>query len=117
MIRPRRMGPRFRGDDASRVVKKFQGPFVMLTETTDYAKLYRDFRWNVPARFNIATVCCDRHADGTGRLALTYVDEQARAQRTSFDEMRALSSASANVLKASGPARGDLIAVLASQSP
>src|SRR6476619_4786184 len=88
----------------------------MLTETTDYAKLYRDFRWNVPARFNIATACCDRHADGTGRLALIYVDEQGGAQRTSFDEMRALSSAFANVLKADGLARGDRIAVFLSQS-
>jgi acetyl-CoA synthetase len=32
----------------------------MLTETTDYAKLYREFRWDIPARFNIATACCDR---------------------------------------------------------
>src|SRR6478672_1158465 len=88
----------------------------MLTETTDYAKLYRDFRWNVPARFNIATVCCDRHADGSNRLALIYVDEQGAAQRTSFDEMRALSSAFANVLKADGLARGDRIAVFLSQS-
>jgi acetyl-CoA synthetase len=88
----------------------------MLTETTDYAKLYRDFRWNVPARFNIATACCDRHADGTGRLALIYVDEQGGAQRTSFDEMRALSSAFANVLKADCLARGDRIAVFLSQS-
>src|SRR2546430_9250425 len=89
---------------------------VMLIETTDYAKLYRDFRWNVPARFNIATACCDRHADGTGRLALVYVDEQGAVQRTSFDEMRALSSAFANVLKADGLARGDRIAVFLSQS-
>ena len=37
----------------------------MLTETADYETLYRDFRWNIPARFNIATACCDRHADGT----------------------------------------------------
>jgi acetyl-CoA synthetase len=88
----------------------------MLTETTDYAKLYRDFRWNVPARFNIATACCDRHADGTGRLALVYVDEKGGAQRTSFDEMRALSSAFANVLKADGLARGDRVAVFLSQS-
>src|SRR5258706_757209 len=110
------MGPRVPGEGASRVVKKFQGPFAMLIETPDYAKLYRDFRWNVPARFNIATVCCDRHADGTGRLALIYVDEQGGARRTSFDEMRVLSSAFANVLKADGLARGDRIAVFLSQS-
>ena len=88
----------------------------MLTETADYSKLYRDFRWNVPARFNIANACCDRHADGTNRLALIYVDEDGAAQRTSFDEMRALSSAFANVLKADGLARGDRIAVFLSQS-
>src|SRR6476659_5187148 len=88
----------------------------MLTETTDYAKLYRDFRWHVPARFNIATACCDRHADGSNRLALIYVDENGGAQRTSFDEMRALSSAFANVLKADGLVRGDRVAVFLSQS-
>src|SRR5712692_5630472 len=88
----------------------------MLTETTDYAKLYRDFRWNVPARFNIATACCDRHADGSHRLALIYVDEDGATQRTSFDEMRALSCAFANVLKADGLVRGDRVAVFLSQS-
>jgi acetyl-CoA synthetase len=29
----------------------------MLTETTDYAKLYRDFHWDIPGRFNLATAC------------------------------------------------------------
>ncbi len=42
----------------------------MLSETSSYENLARDFRWDVPARFNMATACCDRHADGTGRLAL-----------------------------------------------
>src|SRR6202162_3196231 len=88
----------------------------MLTETADYAKLYREFRWDIPARFNIATACCDRHADGTGRLALIYVDEDGAAQRTSFDEMRALSCAFANVLRADGLKRGDRVAVFLSQS-
>ena len=39
----------------------------MLKETSDYDALYRDFRWDVPAHFNIATVACDRYADGSGR--------------------------------------------------
>ena len=41
----------------------------MLTETSDYDALYRDFRWEVSTRFNIATVACDRYADGSGRHA------------------------------------------------
>ena len=88
----------------------------MLTETSDYATLYRDFRWDVPARFNIATACCDRHADGAGRLALIYVDEDGGTARTSFDELRAMSSAFANVLKADGLSRGDRVAAFLSQS-
>ena len=88
----------------------------MLTETSDYAGLYRNFRWQVPARFNIASACCDRYADGANRLALIYVDEDGGATRTSFDEMRALSSRFANVLKADGLSRGDRVAVFLSQS-
>src|SRR5260370_18317458 len=88
----------------------------MLTETTDYAKLYRDFRWDIPVRFNIATACCDRHSDGSNRLALIYVDEDGGAQRTSFDEIRALSSAFPNLLKPDGLMRGDRVAVFLSQS-
>src|SRR6201998_743434 len=82
----------------------------MLTETTDYDTLYRDFRWEIPARFNIATACCDRHADGTGRLALIYVDEDGGAQRTSFDDISEMSRRFANVLKADGLVRGARVA-------
>ena len=88
----------------------------MLTETADYDTLYRDFRWDIPARFNMASACCDRHADGSGRTALIYVDEDGGAQRTSFDELRAMSCRFANVLKADGLARGDRVAVFLSQS-
>src|ERR1700684_2775212 len=88
----------------------------MLTETADYATLTRDFRWNIPARFNIAAACCDRHADGSGRLALILVDEDGRASRTSFDELRSLSRRFANVLKADGLTRGDRVAAFLSQS-
>src|SRR3954469_8133711 len=88
----------------------------MLTEAADYDTLVRDFRWDIPARFNIASACCDRHADGQGRTALIYVDEDGRAERTSFDEIRALSRRFANVLRADGLARGDRVAVFLSQS-
>src|SRR5882724_201191 len=88
----------------------------MLIETTDYAELYRDFRWDIPPRFNIATGCCDRHADSSKRLAMIYVDEDGCTQRTSFDEVADMSRRFANVLKADGLARGDRVAVFLSQS-
>jgi acetyl-CoA synthetase len=88
----------------------------MLTETSGYDELYRSFRWDIPAGFNIATACCDRYADGSGRPALIYVDEDGPFRRTSFDEMRAMSSRFANVLKADGLMRGDRVAVFLTQS-
>ena len=88
----------------------------MLTEASNYDDLYRDFRWDIPARFNIATACCDRHADGSGRLALIYVDEDGGATRTSFDDVSDFSRRFANVLKADGLVRGDRVAVFLSQS-
>ena len=88
----------------------------MLTEAADYDTLYRDFRWDIPARFNIATACCDRHADGSGRLALIYVDEDGAATRTSFDEVAEMSRRFANVLRQDGLGRGDRVAVFLSQS-
>ena len=88
----------------------------MLTEATDYKKLCRDFRWEIPARFNIATACCDRHADGSGRLALIYVDEDGSAHRTSFDDLASMSRRFANVLATSGLKRGDRVALFLSQS-
>src|ERR1700755_3291173 len=88
----------------------------MLTETASYDELYRDFSWDIPARFNIAQACCDRYADGSGRLALIYVDEDGRGKRTSFDALGSFSSRFANVLKADGLSRGDRVAVFLSQS-
>jgi acetyl-CoA synthetase len=88
----------------------------MLKETSDYEQLYRDFRWDIPAQFNIAAACCDRHADGTSRRALTIVEEDGSAHSVSFDELAAFSRRFANVLKADGLARGDRVAVFLSQS-
>ena len=83
----------------------------MLTEAATYDELYRNFRWDIPARFNMATACCDRYADGTNRLALVYVDEDGATTRTSFDEVAEASRRFANVLKADGLSRGDRVAL------
>src|ERR1700761_7481054 len=88
----------------------------MLAETDSYDQLYSTFRWDIPQHFNMAVACCDRHADGTNRLALIYVDEDGSSKRTSFDELRNFSSRFANVLEADGLARGDRVAVFLSQS-
>ena len=87
----------------------------MLTETDTYDKLYNNFRWDIPARFNIATACCDRHANGD-KLALIYIDEDGGTRNLSFDRMQDWSKRFANVLKADGLMRGDRVAVFLPQS-
>src|SRR5439155_109198 len=62
------------------------------------------------------TACCDRHADGTNRLALVYVNEDGATTRTTFDEVAEMSRRFANVLKADGLTRGGRVAVFLSQS-
>ncbi len=87
----------------------------MLTETGSYDRLYKNFRWEIPARFNMAQACCDRHADGD-TLALIYVDDEGGSRNVSFAQMRDWSKRFANVLKNDGVARGDRVAVFLSQS-
>ncbi len=88
----------------------------MLTPAPDYDTLYRNFRWEIPARFNMAQACCDAHADGSKRLALIDVAESGETARYSYDDLKTFSGAFANVLKADGLVRGDIVAVFLSQS-
>ena len=85
--------------------------------TDSYDELAREFSWRIPKFYNMGVDACDRHADGSGRLALIYVDEEHRSKNYSFDDLRRLSNRFANVLRAHGLARGDRIGVLLPQMP
>lgn len=82
-----------------------------------YDDLLRNFRWRIPEFYNIGVDACDRHADGTGHLALIYVDDSRHCQRFTFDDIRKLSNRFANVLRSDGLQRGDRIGVLLPQIP
>src|SRR5947209_11052315 len=89
----------------------------MLRWGSSYEGVYRGFRWQLPERFNIGAAACDRHADGSGRLALIYEAPDGRVERFSFDELKRLSNRCANALAALGIGRGDRVAVLLPQRP
>src|SRR5947199_246747 len=78
----------------------------MLQRGHSYDEVYRGFRWALPERFNIGVAACDRHADGTGRLALVYEAPDGRVERFSFDDLKRLSNRCANALAALGIERG-----------
>ena len=80
----------------------------------NFDALYRDFRWNIPARYNIGVDICDRWAAREpDRLAILHVRPEGSEDRITYGWLRETSNRLANVLRAKGIARGDRVAVLA----
>ena len=83
-----------------------------------YEQLYRDFRWQVPERYNIAVDAIDRHAAAQPNApALIAEDETGAVSRLSFADVRQASNRLANVLVGHGVVRGDRVAILLPQAP
>jgi acetyl-CoA synthetase len=90
----------------------------VLPAARDYAALYRDFRWRIPARYNMGVDICDRWAESDpGRVALYDVRAGGGVEEISFGWLRETSNRLANTFKASGIGRGDRVAILLPQSP
>lgn len=89
----------------------------MLPPGDSYEAIRAAFRWRVPARYNIGADCCDKWADGSGRLALLHRRDDGGTERITFDALRARTSRLANTLAAHGIRRGDRVAVLLPQVP
>ena len=88
----------------------------MLTKGADYDSVVAAFRWQVPARYNIAVDVCDRHA-AAGGTAMIVEDESGTVTRHSFRDLSLRSNRFANALRHLGIGRGDRVAVLLSQGP
>jgi acetyl-CoA synthetase len=84
----------------------------------DYDALYRQFRWNIPERYNIGVDVCDRWAAAEpDRLAILQVHADGRAERITYGWLRETSNRLANLLRAQGVRRGDRVAIFLPQSP
>src|SRR5581483_3876633 len=90
----------------------------MLPQSRSYEALVRDFRWQVPAKFNIGVEVCDRWAArDPARLALVAVGADGQARDVSYGWLRETSNRLANTLAAHGIGRGDRVAILLPQAP
>jgi acetyl-CoA synthetase len=89
----------------------------MLQRGATYEEVYRGFRWELPERFNIGIAACDRHADGSGRLALIYEAPDGTVELFTFDDLKRLSNRCANALAGLGVKPGDRVGVLLPQRP
>jgi acetyl-CoA synthetase len=90
----------------------------VLPPARDYDALYRSFRWQVPARYNIGADVCDRWAAAEpGRIAILDVRPDGAVAEVSYGALREASNRLANVLAGHGIARGDRVAILLPQGP
>jgi acetyl-CoA synthetase len=90
----------------------------MLPAIRDYDELYRQFRWQIPTRYNIGVDVCDRWARlDPGRIAILDVGTDGRVRPISFDWLRQTSNRLANAFCAHGIGRGERVAILLPQMP
>jgi acetyl-CoA synthetase len=82
-----------------------------------YDELYRSFRWEVPARYNIAHACCGQWAADRTRFALYWEDESGATAAYSFWDIQVAANRLSNALAALGVKRGDRVAILLPQRP
>src|SRR3974390_744024 len=81
-----------------------------------YGEVCANFRWDIPAEFNIAEALCDRHT-GNDRTALLFETETGHVEEMSFEHLAGQSRRLANALAGLGISRGDRIGILLPQCP
>jgi acetyl-CoA synthetase len=82
-----------------------------------YAELYRNYRWSVPQRYNIAHACCGQWAVDRGRFALYWEDESGATAAYSFWDIQVAANRLSNALAGLGVKRGDRVALILPQRP
>jgi acetyl-CoA synthetase len=90
---------------------------MLIKRAATYREIYEGFRWEVPARFNMAVACCDRWAGDPERVALIHEQPDRDPRRYTFAELQGLSNRCANMFVGLGLQRGDRVLVLLGQRP
>ncbi|MCV2349137.1 acyl-CoA synthetase [Paucibacter sp. Y2R2-4] len=81
-----------------------------------YAAVYADFRWQVPADFSWAEVCCARWArDTPDALALIFESEAGCRAQYSYGQLQRAAHRLSNALRSLGVQRGDRVALVLPQ--
>src|SRR5690606_25549583 len=88
----------------------------MLAERSTYDALYRDFRWQIPERFNIGTAGSNAWAArAPDRICLEHFRPDAPPLSLTYGALAARSDAFAAALAAEGVKAGDRVAILLPQ--
>src|SRR6476661_9646515 len=90
---------------------------MMLSASRDFDRLRAEFRWDIPARYNIGVDVCDRWAlPQPDRPAIIDVAPGGASRVMTFGAMRDASNRLANLLRSRGVGPGDRIGILLPQS-
>jgi acetyl-CoA synthetase len=82
-----------------------------------YREVYGSFRWEVPARFNIAAACCGRYAHDRSRFALYWEDEGGATSAHTFWDLQQQANRLSNALAGLGVKRGERVGIILPQRP
>lgn len=85
-----------------------------------YAALHQGLRWHVPARMNIAQLCCGRWAADrrhARRTALRWESEAGARGELSYGALQQAANRLSNALRALGVQAGDRVALVMPQRP
>lgn len=98
-------------------MKRIAEPATQTAPADDYAALYQNFRWQVPAQFNIAHVCCTRWAtnSATADRAAIITDATGVVNITTFAQLQSQANTLSCALQAAGVVRGDRVAIVLPQ--
>ena len=85
----------------------------------NYERLHAGLHWQVPAKFNIAEVCCARWARGetASRVAIAWEHEDGRRGTLSYRELQRSAYRLSHALRRLGVRRGERVAVVMPQRP
>ena len=90
---------------------------MYLPKRESYEALIRDFRWEIPAHFNIGRAVADEWAEREPqRLALEHFSPDGNHTGLTYGHLRDRSNQLANALVSMGVTRGDRVALLLPQS-
>jgi acetyl-CoA synthetase len=87
-----------------------------MTATDDHAALHANFRWQVPARFNIAEACCARWArDTPNAVAIRCEREDGSVTTHTYAQLQRAANRLSHALVRLGVQRGDRVAIVMPQ--
>src|SRR4051812_49082419 len=87
-----------------------------MREADSYPALHSNFRWQVPADFNIGEACCGRWARETpDAIAVRHEREDGTRRTCSYRQLQARSRRLAAALQRLGVRRGDRVAIVMAQ--